>query len=63
MTAQLVYRENLNRRQRAGATTITARLQTLWDEYSAGRRSARSLLATGSHLICPRRDADDEDFQ
>ena len=52
--AVLVYREDLTRRQRAGSAGITARLHVLWDEYSQGQRSARSLLSAGSHLISPK---------
>jgi len=51
MTAILVFREDMIRRQRAGAATTTTKLLTLWEEYRAGNRSASSLLSSGSNLI------------
>ena len=58
MTAQLVFREEVTRRQRAGAASTTRRLMTLWDEYASGQRSSTAVLRAGSQLICPRQEPD-----
>ena len=63
MTAELVYREDMQRHQRQGATHVSARLHSLWEEYRTGARSARSLLSAGSRLICPRPTMDDRDAE
>ena len=55
---QLVLREETVRRRRAGAKEAIRRLQQLWQEYAAGGRSARSHLAAGSRVICPRPELD-----
>ncbi|KAG0719438.1 hypothetical protein GWK47_050452 [Chionoecetes opilio] len=61
---QFVYQEEQLRRHRAGSANINSRLTTLWQEYAAGDRSARSLLSAGSHYICPRpKQHDDDVFQ
>ena len=54
VAVQLVYRGDLERRQRAGTIIVQQRLAALWREYEAGSRTATSLLSAGSHLICPR---------
>ena len=54
-TATLVFREEVTRIQRAGATRSTKRLHQFWAEYRDPERtrSARSLLNAGGNLICP----------
>ena len=47
VAVQLIHREDLERRQRAGAHRVTAQLEKLWTEYESDKRIARSLLGTG----------------
>ena len=54
VAVQLIHREDLERRQRAGAHRVTAQLEKLWTEYESDERTARSLLGAGCRLICPR---------
>ena len=56
LQVQLVYREDLHRQQRHKAKEVTRRLEELWSQYTDGQRTAVSLLAAGSRLICPRGD-------
>ncbi len=54
VAVQLIHREDLERRQRAGTHAVTKHLDRLWTEYEADERTARSLLGAGCRLICPR---------
>ena len=54
VAVKLIHREDLERQQRAGTHTTTKQLDTLWTEYEADERTARSLLGAGCRLICPR---------
>ena len=63
MTAELVYREDIQQQQRQGATQVSARLHSLWEEYRTGAHSACFLLSAGSRLTCPRLTMDDRDAE
>ena len=51
VAVQLIHREDLERRQRAGAHRVTAQLEKLWTEYESDERRARSLFLTRFNKI------------
>ncbi|XP_064639544.1 uncharacterized protein LOC135495062 [Lineus longissimus] len=53
---RLVQAAKLKRRQRAQYRQIQGRLFAVWDDYIEGRKNARQLLRSCSHLVAPSSD-------